>query len=179
MAEAASPRIWSKRLMFVLVASGIIFLQLLPLNTVPRLWAAPDLLLLVTLTWVTRRPDFAPVLVIAAIFLGADMLFGRPPGLMTAFVVIVTEMLRARTSGLRNLSFGIEWLTIAAAITVVTIGSRVVLALVMTPQAPLGLTLIQMVLTILVYPAVVAAAYVVFGISRPAPGEVNALGQKL
>jgi len=179
MAEAASARIWSKRLAFVMIALGVIFLQLLPLNTMPRLWAAPDLLLLITLTWVTRRPDFAPVLVIAAVFLAADMLFGRPPGLMTAFVVIVTETLRARATGLRSVPFGVEWLTIAAAVTVVTMGSRLVLALVMTPQAPLGLTLIQMLLTILVYPVVVAIAYLVFGVSRPAPGEVNALGQKL
>lgn len=179
MAEAASARIWSKRLGFVLIAMAVIFVQLLPLNTQPRLWAAPDILLLVTLVWVARRPDFAPVLVIAAVFLAADMLFGRPPGLMTAFVVIVTEALRARAGSLRSAPFGVEWLTVAAAIAVVTLGSRVVLALVMTPQAPLGLTLIQMVLTILTYPVVVAIAHVVLGVSRPALGEVNALGQKL
>jgi rod shape-determining protein MreD len=49
----------------------------------------------------------------------------------------------------------------------------------MLPPVPLGLTLLQMVLTILAYPLAVAAAWGVFGISRPAPGEVNALGQRL
>jgi rod shape-determining protein MreD len=179
MAEAASAGIWSKRLAFVLLAIAIIFVQLLPLNTLPRIWAAPDVLLLVTLVWVVRRPDFVPVLVIAGVFLTADMLFGRPPGLMTAIVVIVTETLRARSAGMRSAPFGIEWLTVAAAITAITLGSRFVLALVMTPQAPLGLTLIQMVLTILTYPLVVAVAHLIFGVRRPAPGEVNALGQKL
>lgn len=179
MADPASARIWTRQVGFAALATGIVFIQLLPLNTVPRVWAAPDILLLVTLVWTARRPDFIPVMLIAAVFLVADLLFGRPPGLMTAMVVLITEMLRARAQGLRNAPFGIEWLTIAAAIAAITLGNRLVLALVMTPQAPLGLTLIQMVLTILAYPIVAAIAHVAFGVSRPAPGAVNALGQKL
>ncbi len=179
MAEAASARIWSKRAMFGVIAFGIVFLQLLPLNTVPKLWAMPDFLLVFTMVWVARRPDFVPVLGIAVVFLMADLLFQRPPGLMTATVVLASEAVRARAMGLRNASFGLEWFTVALAIAGITVGNRLVLALVMTPQAPLGLTLIQMVMTILVYPVIVALAHLVFGVSRPAPGEVNALGQKL
>ena len=92
---------------------------------------------------------------------------------------VLTEMLRNRAGSLRNAPFGVEWFTVAMVIGAVTLGNRLVLAAVVTPQAPLGLTLIQMVLTILAYPVVVALAHVVFGVSRPAPGEVNALGQRL
>ncbi len=179
MAEPLSHRIWTKRLTFALIATAIVFVQLLPLNTVPHLWAAPDMLLVTTLVWTARRPDFVPVLLIAAVFLVADLLFQRPPGLMTALVVVLTEMLRNRAGSLRNAPFGVEWFTVAMVIGAVTLGNRLVLAAVVTPQAPLGLTLIQMVLTILAYPVVVALAHVVFGVSRPAPGEVNALGQRL
>ncbi|MCX7300139.1 MAG: rod shape-determining protein MreD [Rhodobacterales bacterium] len=179
MAEAASARIWSKRLTFGLIAFGIVFMQLLPLNTVPMLWAMPDLLLVFTMVWVARRPDFVPVLVIAIVFLMADLLFQRPPGLMTAMVVLATETVRARAIRLRNAPFSLEWFTVALAIAGITVGNRLVLAVVMTPQAPLGLTLIQMLMTILAYPLIVALAHLVFGVSRPAPGEVNALGQRL
>jgi rod shape-determining protein MreD len=72
-----------------------------------------------------------------------------------------------------------EWLTVATAIAAVTLGGRFALTIVMMPQAPLGLTLVQMVLTILAYPLAVAFAWAAFGITRPAPGEVNALGQRL
>jgi rod shape-determining protein MreD len=179
MAEAVSARIWSKRLGFAVLALGIIFVQLLPLNTVPRLWVLPDFLLVFALVWVARRPDFLPVPVIAAVFLIADLVFQRPPGLMTALVIIMTEMLRARAAGLRNAPFSLEWFTVALGIAGVTVANRLVLAAVMTPQAPLGLSLMQMVMTILAYPLVVAVAHLVFGVSRPAPGEVNALGQRI
>jgi rod shape-determining protein MreD len=179
MAEPVHPRLWMHHLTFILLALAIVFLQLLPLNTTPRLLPWPDLLLLFACVWVVRRPDYISVLTIATVFLVADFLFHRPPGLMAALVIIATETLRARATGLRAAAFGVEWLTVALAITAVTLGGRFVLAIVMMPQAPLGLTLLQMVLTILTYPLAVAIAWGLFGISRPAPGEVNALGQRL
>jgi hypothetical protein len=46
----------------------------------------------------------------------------------------------------------------------------------MTPQAPLGLTLIQLILTIALYPVVAGVAHVALGLRAPAQGEVDALG---
>ena len=179
MAETSPPRIWPRHLAFILLALAIMFLQLLPLNTTPGELPFPDLLLLFTCLWTVRRPDYVSVLTVACLFLLADLLFHRPPGLMAVLVVVATETLRARAPGLRAASFGMEWLTVALAIAAVTLGGRFALTIVMLPQAPLGLTLLQMVMTILVYPLAVAAAWGIFGISRPAPGEVNALGQRL
>ncbi|MEP4639809.1 MAG: hypothetical protein ABJZ83_15675, partial [Yoonia sp.] len=56
---------------------------------------------------------------------------------------------------------------------------RVSLTIVMTPQPPLGLTLIQMVMTIAIYPLVVVIAHFIFGVSRPAPGQTDSLGHRL
>lgn len=179
MADPAHPRLWLRHATFILLAAVIVFLQLLPLNTTPRLLPFPDVLLLFACLWAVRRPDYVSVVTIATVFLLADFLFHRPPGLMAALVVIATETLRARSISLRSASFGVEWLTVALAISAVTLGGRFALAIVMLPQAPLGLTLLQMVLTILAYPLAVAIAWGLFGISRPAPGEVNALGQRL
>lgn len=179
MAEPVPPRLWLHHATFVLVALAIIFIQLLPLNTTPRVLPYPDVLLLFTCIWVVRRPDYISVLTIAAIFLLGDFLFNRPPGLLAALTVIATETLRARANSLRAAAFGMEWLTVALAITAITLGGRVALAIVMLPQAPLGLTLLQMVMTILCYPLAVVVAWGLFGISRPAHGEVNALGQRL
>jgi rod shape-determining protein MreD len=49
----------------------------------------------------------------------------------------------------------------------------------MTPQAPLGLTLIQLILTIGLYPVMAGVAQVALGLRRPAQGEVDALGHRL
>ena len=179
MTDAPAARLWIGRASFVLIAFTLVFLNLLPLATVPQRWAPPDLLLAIALAWTARRPDYVPALLIAAVFLLSDLLFHRPPGLWTALVLIATEALRARNADLRNVSFALEWMTVAFAVVALTLGNRLILALAMTPQAPLELTMIQMVLTIAIYPLVTLGSRYLFGVSRPAPGAVDSLGHKL
>lgn len=179
MAEAFSGSVWAKRSVFVALAFVIIVMQLVPLDMRPPRWAPPDLLLAFTLVWVARRPDYLPVIVIAAVFLLTDLLFQRPPGLWAGLVVILTETLRRRARELRNMPLALEWGTIAFGIVAITLANRVVLAIVMTPQAPLGLTLSQMVLTIAIYPVVVFVSHYLLGVRRLAPGAIDGKGQKL
>lgn len=145
----------------------------------PVRWIAPDLLVLLTLVWVTRRPSFAPVWVIAVLFLLSDMLFQRPPGLWTALILILSEILRGRARSMRTLPFWLEWATVTMGIIVITAIYRFTLSMVLVPQAGLGLTLIQLMLTIALYPAVAFVSYALFGVNRPAPGEVDALGHRI
>lgn len=179
MAERPTAQIMVSRTVFVALACVIIFLQLLPLDTVPGSWAAPDLLLACTLAWVSRRPDYLPVYVVAVVFLLTDLLFQRPPGLWTALVIILTEVLRTRAHRMRSVPLALEWGAVAMGIIGITVANRVILAIVMTPQAPLGLTLIQMIMTILVYPVVLIIAHFAFGVTRPAPGQTNNFGHRL
>jgi rod shape-determining protein MreD len=176
MAEIAAPRNWTGRATFLGIALVIIFVQLLPLQTLPPNWAGPDLLLTMTVVWVSRRPDHVPLIMIAALFFLVDLLLQRPPGLMAALVLLLTEFLRARTAGFRSLAFGLEWGTVAMGILAITLANRFAMLIVMLPQAPLGLTFSQMVLTILAYPVVAAFAYVTLGIRRSTPGEFTTLG---
>lgn len=179
MAETPSAQIWIGRTVFGGILLLIIFAQLLPLDMVPDRWAGPDLVLLVALVWVTRRPDLAPFVTIAGIFLLADLLFQRPPGLWAALVLILSETLRARAPGLRSMPLAIEWGSVATGIVGITLANRALLMVAMTPQAPLALTIIQMVMTIACYPLVVLVAHFAFGVTKTAPGQVNAWGQKL
>lgn len=177
MTEGRGP--WAGRIAYLLLAFVLIAAPLLPLNTVPRAYATPDILLAVTAAWAARRPDTLPVLVVAFVFLLADFLFQRPPGLFAALVLLMTEALRRRSLRLRRGSFLGEWIAAGAAIAAVVLAHRVILAALMTPQAPLGLTLIQLILTIAAYPAVAGVAQVALGLRRPAQGEVDALGHRL
>lgn len=170
---------WTGRLLYLGLATVLIAAPLLPLDVRPRPYAAPDILLSVTAAWAARRPDSLPVLVVAGVFLLADLLFQRPPGLMTALVVAMTEWLRRRAPSLRRATFAGEWVAVAGAIAVVAGANRLLLAIVFTPQAPLGLTLIQVILTIATYPLVAGLAQVALGLRRPAQGEVDALGHRL
>ena len=179
MTEGTDSRTWVNRGVFVVLAFVFIVIDLVPRDMRPPAWAAPDLLLAVTLAWVARKPSYLPVLVIAAFFLMTDMLFLRPPGLWTALVVILTEVIRRQNSEFRNMPFLVEWGTIAVGIIAITLMNRLILAVVMLPQAPLGLTLTQMIATIAVYPVVLVIAHFVFGVTRTAPGETGNKGHLL
>lgn len=177
MADSPIAQRWLGRFWFVALACGLMFLQLLPLQTLPRSWAPPDMILAITMVWVARRPDLAPVLSIAAVYLLADLLFQRPPGLMALAVLIATEFLRSRSEAIRSGSFAFEWLTVALVIVAITLGYRAVLATTASPQTPLTLSMFQMFMTILAYPLAVMVSYLLFGIRRPALGEVDAFGR--
>ena len=179
MAEAPNMRIWSGRALFLGLLAIVVFFQLLPLDARPQSLPWPDLLLLITLIWVARRPDYAPVLVIGVIFFLTDLLFQRPPGLWTALVLLLTEAIRKRATRLRAAPIAVEWGTIATGIIGLTLAYRLILTIAMTPTPPLGLTLLQMIMTILSYPVLAACAHYVFQVRRPAPGAVDSLGHRL
>ena len=167
---------WAFRALFFLLIACIAFAQLLPLDPGPGGLPGPDVMLLLTLAWLLRRPEAVPVTMIALLFLMADFLFMRPPGLWAVIVVIMTEMIRSRASGFRDMSFVVEWLMIAAFITVGTLAHVILQAVFFVDQPALGQTLIRLLATVLCYPLVVAFGARSFGLRKPVSGEFNPLG---
>jgi rod shape-determining protein MreD len=176
MIDSPAFRLFAMRSLFVAICLVIVFLRMLPLNTLPPLWTGPDLLLVLTIAWAQRRPEYVPAVLIAAVMLFADFLLQRPPGLLALLTVLACEQLRTGSAGLRDASFAGEWIAAGSAIIGVTLIGRAILTVLMVEQAPLGLTLIQMVLTVLAYPIVVLASHVFFGIRRPSPGSDDLVG---
>lgn len=182
MAEhaASSPaRVWTMRAIYFGICLGILLLELLPLQTQPRSFAGPDMILLLTFAFALRRPEYVPPFVVALAMVLADFLLQRPPGLMAGLTVVVSEMLRARSEGLRTLPFTVEWLTAGFGIAAVLIGYRVVLAIFLIPQAPMLLALSQLAATVVAYPLIVLGSVALFGLRRVAPGEVDTLGHRI
>ncbi len=175
MAERTQSRIWVMRAIYVAICMLVIFLHLLPLDTSPRSWAGPDLILALTCAWVVRRPELTPVSFIALIFLTTDLLYQMPPGLWAAIVVLGTETLRSRTPGLRDQTFPAEWLTVAVTLTVMTLGYQLSLALFLVDRPSLGLSLMQLVMTLVAYPLVAFGSQVIFGVRKQAPGDLDAM----
>jgi len=91
----------------------------------------------------------------------------------------LTEVIRRQNRDFRDMPFLVEWGTIAVGICAITIVNRLVIAVVMLPQAPLGLTFLEMIATIAIYPVVLVVAHFVFGVTRTAPGEVGSKGHLL
>ena len=171
--------LWMSRLTFLVFALVILVVQLVPLDLRPATWAPPDLLLPFTLAWMARRPDYLPVWMVAGLFLVADMLLMRPPGLYAAMVVIFAETIRSKALERRFTTFGGEWATVTFGIVTIAVLNRVVHFAVVLPQAPLGLTVLETTLTVAVYPLVVFVTHYLFGVIRPAPGEADDRGRVL
>jgi rod shape-determining protein MreD len=179
MAESAATRRLMGRTIFVTLALVIAFVRLLPLGEGAGGVPGPDLLVALAFAWVLRRPDYVPVPVLAAVMLVADFLFMRPPGLWAAITVMGAEFLRNRETAFRDLPFLAEWGMVASLLLGMTLANAAVLLVLMVDQPSLGLTLLQLIATILAYPLVVAVTVFALGLRRAAPGEVDDRGHRL
>lgn len=177
MAELSTSRLWLMRAGFVGLALLILFFHLLPLDTVPRRWAPPDLLIAFTFAWVLRRPDYVPVLILALVMLVADLMLQRPPGLLAMLMVLGCEYLKNQTAGLRQASFVGEWMAVGIVLVGITVLNRLILGILAVDPAPLGLNLIQVGLTFLVYPVVVVLSQSLMGVRKLAPSDADAMGR--
>lgn len=176
MVERSLSHLWLMRAGFVSLAFLIVFFHLIPLDTVPRRWAPPDLLLGFTLAWVMRRPDYAPALSVALVMLMADLMFQRPPGLLAVLVVLGSEYLKTHSASLGETGFLGEWALVCIVIVAITVLNRLILSILLVAQPSLGLSLTQMLLTIVVYPLVVLITQSVMGVRKPALNDSGAYG---
>lgn len=174
--DSQTSQLWSKRGLYLFLATLILFLHLLPLDTKPDRWPFPELLIALTFAWVLRRPEFVPILLVAIVMLMADLLLQRPPGLLAALVVLATTYLRSSAFGLRDAGFIGEWSTVAVVITAVFMLNRVILVILSVQQAALGPVMIQVFLTIAIYPLIVLLSQNGFGVRRESSANSGALG---
>jgi rod shape-determining protein MreD len=177
MAEQTNSRLWIMRMSFVGLCALVLFFHLLPLQTTPRSWSGPDLIIALAFAWALRRPEYVPALSVAVVMLLADLLLQRPPGLLALLVLLGVENLKSRARGLREAPFLAEWSVVAFVLIAITLMNRLVLAILVVQQAPLGLSILQMVITLMFYPVVVAFSQFVLGVRKAAPGEINAMGR--
>ncbi|MEZ5778893.1 MAG: rod shape-determining protein MreD [Paracoccaceae bacterium] len=167
------------RALYLGLVATVIFVRILPLGSIPSRWPGPDLILCLTFVWLLRRPDYVPAFMVAVVFFSEDLIAMRPPGLWTALVLAGTEFLRTRETNFRDMPLLLEWLTTSAVIMLLSLLNWAILALFMVPHGSFGMTILQALSTIAIYPLVVAASLFLFGLRKAATGEVDALGHRL
>ncbi len=178
MVDATPANRWTYRGVFLALAALVGFAKLLPLHPGPGQFPGPDLLILMASAWVVRRPDYLPVTMVAVVFLLADLLFMRPPGLWTAFAILGLEALRRRSVALRDGGFLSEWLTVCVVVSAMFLANALVLGIFVVDQPGLGLTLIRLIVTLLAYPVVVVLAARSVGLRKVSPGDIDRLGHR-
>ena len=179
MVDGATRSIWLHRLLFIAIALLLLFLRLLPLGSMAGELPGPDVLLCIVFAWTMRRPDYLPALLITVVVLLEDMILMRPPGLWTALVVIASEFVRARVALTRELNFGVEWLLVAGMMVAMLLVYRLVFAVVLMPQPAFGFAMVQVLWSIMCYPAVVGLSRYLLDLHKPAMGEVDAYGRRM
>lgn len=161
--------------LFILIQMGILFARLLPLSVGEIDWPGPDLALCLTFVWLARRPDQIPALIIAAMFLLADVMLLRPIGLWTAIVLVASEYLRLREARWREQSFVVEWLWVSVLMGAMVLGYRIVQFVFLLEPPALGVVMLQYIATVACYPVVVLAARWLIGLRRISPIEAEML----
>lgn len=209
MNEQSATWLWVMRSFFVLLCMIIIYLLLLPLDTQPidlfteellplanispgearledllredgpRLWIPPDLILCFACAWSLRRPEFVPATSLAVVFLLADLLLQRPPGLWAVLALAGCENLKSRARSLRDAGFGAEWMTVGLIMIGIAALYRLVLAVALVDVPSLPLWLSELGMTVLFYPLVVAVTHFLMGVRKVAPGNLDAFGQRV
>lgn len=171
--------VWLHRLIFLGLALVITFVRLLPLQTTAGHLPGPDLLLCLIFAWMVRRPEYLSALMIGAVVLAEDMLLMRPPGLWAALVLIGAEFIRARSALTRELNFGVEWLLVAGVIFGVFFANRTILDMAFVDQPSFGFSLLQIIWSVVAYPAVVALSRYGLDLYKPAMGQVDSFGRRM
>lgn len=164
--DRSASHLWTKRGLYVALAMFVVFLHLLPLDTKPDRLPFPDILIALTYAWVLRRSEYVPILMIAVVMFMADLLLQRPPGLLAALVVLGAAYLHSAATGMRDTGFIGEWTTVGAVITVVFVLNRLILAILSVQQATLGPVVVQVLLTIAIYPVMVLISQSALGVRR-------------
>lgn len=166
-------------LLFIMVAMGVLFLRLLPLDVTSGRWPGPDPILVLGFAWVLRRPSFIPVILFAITMFTFDMLLSRAPGLWAGLSVIGLEFLRGRSRFSRELPFLFEWAMVAGVLLAMALINRLILGIFVIPQPAFGLDVILLVGTVAIYPLAVTLSSRALGVRKMAPGAVDELGHSI
>lgn len=209
MNDQSPALLWAMRLGFVLLAFVILFFHLLPLDTQPvglfipdllplentapaearleellrneepRRWIAPDLILCFACAWSLRRPEYVPTLSLALVFLFADLLLQRPPGLWALLALLGCENLKSRARSLRDANFTVEWLTVGVIMVAIFLLNHIVMALLLIDTPKLALSISELVMTLLFYPLIVLITHSLMRVRKTVPGDLDAYGQRV
>lgn len=165
-------------LLFLVLAALVFAWRLLPQAPSYGGLPGPDILLGLVLCWTLRRPEYMPFWLVALVIFIEDLLLLRPPGLWAALSVAGSEFLRSRVILAREMPFGAEWLLVATTMLAMALANRLVYGIAMLPQMPLETASRQLLVSVILYPALVGLSVLVFGLRRPLAGDAGPRGRR-
>lgn len=158
--------LWLQRPLLLILGIAAIYAALIPLS--PGSGAAhPDVLYCLVIAWVIRRPASAPLWLVLALGLFADLMLSRPLGLGALGLVLAAELARARSGLFQGAPFVLEWLAASLGFAALLAAMELLLRLTFTPAPGVTTLLSCLAATTLAYPLVVAALVWLLGLAAP------------
>ena len=145
-------RLLRLRCTFLVIAFFLIMLPTLPVRINFNHVFIPDLLLIMTFSWVMQRPDVIGPITITIVFLFADFILQRPPGLWTAIVLVAATFLGMRSARFKEVFFIYEWATVSIIVVVCYLTQYIVMRFTFLAIYDFKLLTITGLTTIVLYP---------------------------
>ena len=121
----------------------------------------PNLVYCLVCAWIVRSPQWAPAPVVAVVFFSLEVIYGLPPGLWTALMLVATELLRAGTPQLGRYTFVVEWAMVSLLFTLALLLYQLALLLTFAQAMTTGAMGRYLVATALCYPLAAGIASLV------------------
>lgn len=165
--------LWAQRALLPALGLVAVYSAMIPLAPGGDA-VTPDLVYCLVIAWVIRRPASAPIWLVLALGLFADLLLSRPPGLGALGLVLAFETMRVRARAFRGGPFVVEWLAAMLVFAAMLTGISLVLRLTLADAPSLGGLLRHLAATALAYPLVVAGLVRGLGFAAPRGNRVGA-----
>jgi len=130
----------------------MVMLQTLPIQTGFNHIFIPDILLVMTFSWVMQRPDLIGPILLTIALLFSDFILQRPPGLWTLIVLFGGMFLRMRSIRFKEEFFIYQWATVSVVIVFCYILQNVSMRFAFLAPYDFKLISIQALTAILFYP---------------------------
>ena len=145
-------RLLRLRCSFLVITTLLVMLKTLPIQTGLNLIFIPDVLLVMSFSWIIQRPDIIGPILLTMTFLFADFILQRPPGLWALIVLFGGMFLRTRSIRFKEVFFIYEWATVSAVIIFCYTLQNVLMRFAFITLYDFKLTSIQALTAILFYP---------------------------
>ena len=135
-----------------MITTFLVMLQTLPIQTGFNHIFIPDILLVMTFSWVMQRPDLIGPILLTIALLFSDFILQRPPGLWTLIVLFGGMFLRMRSIRFKEEFFIYQWATVSVVIVFCYILQNVSMRFAFLAPYDFKLISIQALTAILFYP---------------------------
>lgn len=179
MTRTSFARLALLRAVFLGLGLAFVAWRIVPFDLTAGRLPWPDIFYCVTMVYIVRRPEWAPVWAVFAAFFLRDILTMAPLGLFTLLMVLGTEVVRANLQAFREYPFVLEWLWIAGLFALITLVQQIALSLMLAQTPGLLDQLWLILLTAMLYPVIVFVLKYGFRFDRPRPGDFDAHRNRL